>query len=225
MSFYDILFGRAGLASLVVLAGGVGATLVLSMPWAGRVADFFSFPWRPTPLAFLISILGLGAVHAMVRGGAVEHLARLQRRQLAWLPVQVLVAQTLIVPYVVTASVLTPASRVGILWEAWAYILIVDAALAIWAFHLSRLCLRRRIGALLPLLGFGVLVSGVPLAVGLPFSSLRSVALLSPPYAVFRLAIAGLSAPEFLLAYLTPGALAALGFIAGLRRVGRDLYA
>lgn len=225
MKLYDILFARGGLASLVALAGGAGIALILSMPWAGRVADFFRFPWRPTPLAFLIAMSTLAAVHAITRAASIELLPRLQRRQLLSLPLQVAIAQVLVIPYVVACGVLTSASRATMLWEVWLYMLVVDLALAAAAFHVARLSLRHAIGVFFPLSIFAAAVAGVPLALGLPMDSLRPVALLCPPYTVFQMATTGLGKADSLIAFLVPGTAALFLFVAGLRQSSRSIHA
>lgn len=226
MRTYDLVFERGGLASLVALAGCPGVVLILSMPWAGRVADFFRFPWRPTPLAFLISLVTFAAVHALNRGSGVELLPRLQRRQLLSLPLQVAIAQVLVVPYVVSSSVLTPSNRIATLWEVWCYAFVVDLALAMGSFHVARWSVRRGVSPFFPLLGLATAVAGVPLAVGLAVRPLRAVSLLSPPFAVFQMVATSLVGANVWVAFVVPGALAALGFVAGLRMTSRGgIYA
>ena len=225
MRLHDIFFSRGGLASLVALATGSGAVLILSMPWAGRVADFFRFPWRPTPLAFLIALGFFAAVHALNRGGAVELLPRLQRRQLLSLPLQVVFAQLLVVPYVVTCIVLTSGTRVTTLWLAWAYTAVVDFALSAAAFHVGCQSVRRGVGVFPPLLVLTGVLFGIPLAVGLLFAPLRPMALLCPPYTIFSMITTGLRGAELWLAFLVPAGLGTLLFLWGMRQTARSIHA
>ncbi len=224
MRHYDVFFARGGLASLVILAGGAGIVLVLSMPWAGTVGDFFRFPWRPTPVAVLIAVSFFASLHALNRGGTVELLPHLQRRQLLSLPLQVVCAQLLVVPYFVACAALTTPSHVATLWEVWAYIGVVDLALSFAAFHVARQCGRRAVGAFFPLLGLAATAFGLPLAVGLPVVSLRAVALLSPPYAVFSLLSTGLRGTGVCLAFAVPAGAAAWLCLSGLRQTSRSIH-
>ncbi len=217
MRVYDIVFERGGLTSLIGLAACPGLVLILSMPWAGRVADFFRFPWRPTPLAFLISVVTFAAAHAINRGGTVELLPRLQRRQLLSLPFQVLIAQVLIIPYIVSSAVLTSSGHVSSLWHVWGYTFVLDLSLAVASFHTARWCIRRGMATFFPLVGLVTAIVGVPLALGLVVRPLRAIALLSPPYAVFRMATTGLGVGDAWLVFLVPGILAVIAFVAGLR--------
>jgi hypothetical protein len=167
----------------------------------------------------------LAALHAISRGGTVELLPRLQRRQLMSLPFQVGLAQILVVPYVVASTALTSAGRVAMLWEVWLYVLVVDLALAGAAFHVGRLSVRRAVSVFFPLAGLAAATVGVPLALGLPFGSLRPIALLCPPYTVFQMATVGLDKTEVLLAFLVPGAAALVFFVEGLRQTSRGIHA
>jgi hypothetical protein len=221
---YDFFFSRGGLAALVALAVGSGAVLILSMPWAGRVADFFRFPWHPTPVAFLIAMAFFAAVHALNRGGMVEHLPRLQRRQLLSLPLQVVFAQLLVVPYVVACIVLTSEARVSALWLAWAYVAVVDFALSVAAFHVGRQSIRRAAGVFFPLLALAGVLFGIPLALGLLFAPLRPAALLCPPYVIFSMITTGLRDAELWLAFLVPAGLGTFLFLKGLRQTARSIH-
>jgi len=222
---HDIFFSRGGLASLIALAAGSGAVLILSMPWAGRVADFFRFPWRPTPLGFLIAMGFFAAVHALNRGGTVELLPRLQRRQLLSLPLQIVFAQLLVVPYVVTCIVLTAGTHVSTLWLAWAYTAVVDFALSAAAFHVGCHSVRRGVGVFSPLFAVAGAVFGIPLAAGLVFAPLRPVALLCPPYAIFSMITTGLHGAELWFAFLVPGGLGTVLFLRGVRQTARSIHA
>ncbi|MCI0478937.1 hypothetical protein L0Y59_00115, partial [Candidatus Uhrbacteria bacterium] len=130
MKTHELFFGRGGYAATLALLIGTGLALVLSMPWAGRVADFFLFPWTPTPAAFFFALAVLGAVHAMNRGAAVEPLPRTRRRQLLSLPLQVSLVHALVLPYVAICTVLVPTRHAGLLWMAWAYVGLVNCTLA-----------------------------------------------------------------------------------------------
>jgi len=221
----DVFFSRGGIASLVSLAVGSGAVLILSMPWAGRVADFFRFPWRPTPLAFLIAVGFLAALHAVNRGGTVELLPRLQRRQLVSLPLQVALAQLLVAPYLVVCVVLTSETRVSTLWLVWVYTAVVDFALCTAAFHVGCLSVRRAVGVFFPLLALLGVLFGIPLTLGLLFAPLRPLTLLCPPYAIFSMITTGLRAAELWLAFAVPAGLGALLFLWGLRKTARSIHA
>jgi hypothetical protein len=221
---YDLVFARGGTASLVSLAGGAGAVLILSMPWAGKVADFFRFPWRPTPTAVLISVAFFAAIHAFNRGGTVELLARLQRRQLLSLPLQVLFAQLLVVPYFVACAILTPGSRVLMLGVIWAYIGTVDLALSLAAFHVGRWAARRGAGVFLPVFVLGAATFALPLVLGLLVAPLHPAALLSSPYAVFSMLTTELRGAELGLAFGAPAALAAVLLLVGLRQTARSIH-
>ena len=225
MRFDDVFFSRGGIVSLVSLAVGSGAVLILSMPWAGRVADFFRFPWRPTPLAFLIAVGFLAALHAVNRGGTVELLPRLQRRQLLSLPLQVALAQLLVVPYLVVCVVLTSETRVSTLWLVWVYTAVVDFALSTAAFHVGCLSVRRAVGVFFPLLALTGALFGIPLTLGLLFAPLRPLALLCPPYAIFSMITTGLRGAELWLAFAVPVGLGALLFLWGLRQTARSIHA
>jgi hypothetical protein len=223
--FDDVFFSRGGTASLVSLAVGSGAVLILSMPWAGRVADFFRFPWRPTPLAFLIAVGFLAALHAVNRGGTVELLPRLQRRQLVSLPLQVALAQLLVVPYFVVCVVLTSETRVSTLWLVWAYTAVVDFALSAAAFHVGCLSVRHAGGIFFPLLALLGVLFGIPLTLGLLFPPLHSLTLLCPPYAIFSMITTGLRGAEPWLVFAVPAGLGALLFLWGLRQTARSIHA
>ncbi len=183
---HSLLFSRGGLASALALLLGSGAVLILSMPWAGRVGDFFLFPWRPSPLAFLLGLAFFLAVFAANRGSAVEPLPWTQRRQLASLPFQVLFASILITPYVSLGTVLL-ASKKSVLWLAWAYLILVSLFIAVGAFQIERTCVRRGLHSFFPRAGFVAVYFGFPFLALLFRAPASDLASISPVILLWRL--------------------------------------
>jgi hypothetical protein len=147
-----MLFARGGSAGLFLTLAGLGVVLILSMPWAGRVADFFTFPWSPSPLAFFLGMLVLAAVHAANRGAVVEMLPQMLHRQVAFLPIQVLLLHLTLLPYVAACRALVLASDFVSLWLAWLYSMVVSVAVAAGAYHLSLSRFQRGRHAFFPIL-------------------------------------------------------------------------
>ena len=225
MKNYELLFGRGGYAAALALLIGTGLALVLSMPWAGRVADFFLFPWSPTPVAFFFALAAFGAVHAMNRGAAVEPLPRVQLRQLLSLPLQVSFAQALVLPHVAICTVLLPARHAGVLWAAWGYVGLVDIALAILSFRIIARCFHRARHPFFPLFFAACAYYFVPLLFELAPDPVRTAALLSPAAALWTLL--GTDEPwgALLLSFLVPFVFGLTLWVATRRRISKEGHA
>lgn len=224
MRLQALFYSRGGYAATLALLAGSGVTLILSMPWAGRVADFFLFPWRPTPIAFLFALAAFGAIHAVNRGAAVEPLPRIQRRHLLSLPLQVALAQVLVLPYVAVCTVLFPSGNVGFLWLAWAYLGLVNVALAALSFVVSVRCFRRAVHPFMPLLLCVAVCSFLPLFLHFAPDPVRVAALLSPAEVVWRLLNGPVPGGRLLLSFVAPAAVGLALILVSLRRIGREIH-
>ncbi len=225
MKTHELFFGRGGYAATLALLIGTGLALILSMPWAGRVADFFLFPWTPTPVAFFFTLAMLGAIHAMNRGAAVEPLPRTQRRQLASLPLQVSFVQALVLPGVAICTVLLPARHASLLWMAWGYLGLVNVALGIISFRISARCFRRARHPFFPLLFTACAYNFLPLLFEFGPGPVRTAALVSPVAALWRMLAGDEPWGALLFSFLIPFALGLALLLLTRRRVSKEGHA
>jgi len=222
---YTLFFDRGGYVACLAFLIGTGLALVLSMPWAGRVADFFLFPWRPAPTAFFLALAAFGAAHAVNRGAAVEPLPRIRRRQLLSLPLQVTLVQVLAVPYVTVCTILLPSRHAGHLWMAWGYVGLVSIAVAAVAFRLASRALRRGRSPFFPLLAFLFAYYVLPLLFELAPGTFRAAALVSPAAALWHMLAGGESWMRLLFSFLVPFGLGLIVFHFARRGVLREEHA
>ncbi|MCX6094259.1 MAG: hypothetical protein NTY63_05470 [Candidatus Bipolaricaulota bacterium] len=225
MKTHDLFFGRGGYAATLVLLIGAGLALVLSMPWAGRVADFFLFPWSPTPAAFFFTLAALGAVHAMNRGAAVEPLPRTRRRQLLSLPLQVSFVQALVLPNVAICTVLLPARHAGLLWMAWGYLGLVNVALGVISFRISARCFHRARHPFFPLLFAACAYNLLPLLFQFAPGPVQMAALVSPAAALWTMLAGDETWGALLFSFLVPFALGLVLFVLTRRRISEEGHA
>ncbi len=221
----DLVFGRGGYATALTLLIGTGLALVLSMPWAGRVADFFMFPWSPTPVAFFFVLAALGAVHAMNRGAAVEPLPRIQRRQLLSLPLHVGFVQALVLPHVAICTILLPARHAGLLWMTWGYVGLVNVVLAIVSFRVSARCFHRGRSVVFPLCCVACAYYAFPLLFEFAPEPFRTAALVSPAAALWSMLAGDESSGALLWSFGVPALLGLALFISTRRRVSKEEHA
>jgi uncharacterized membrane protein len=222
---FPLFFDRGGYAAALALLIGTGLALVLSMPWAGRVADFFAFPWSPTPVALLFALALLGTVHALNRGAAVEPLPRVRRRQLSSLPLQIGFVQALVLPHVAVCTVLVPARHAGLLWMAWGYVGLVNVAFAVVAFRVSARCFRLARSPLFSLLLIASAYYLVPLLFEFAPGTFRVAALVSPAVALWTLLAGEASAGQLAFSFLVPFGLGVVLFVSARRRVATEEHA
>jgi len=222
---HELFFDRGGYAATLALLIGTGLALVLSMPWAGRVADFFLFPWTPTPVAFFFALAALGAVHAMNRGAAVEPLPRTRRRQLLSLPLQVSLVQALVLPYVAICTVLLPARHAGLLWMAWAYVGVVNITLGVISFRISARCFHRARHPFFPLFLVACAYNFVPLLFEFAPAPARTAALVSPAAALWTMLAGDAPWGALLFSFLVPFSLGLGLFLVTRSRVSKEGHA
>ncbi|MDD4903975.1 MAG: hypothetical protein PHX77_05715 [Candidatus Bipolaricaulis sp.] len=225
MKPYTLFFDRGGYVACLAFLIGTGLALVLSMPWAGRVADFFLFPWRPAPTAFFLALAAFGTAHAVNRGAAVEPLPRIRRRQLLSLPLQVAFLQTLVLPYVTVCTILLPSRHAGHLWMAWGYVGLVSVAIAIVAFRLSSRAFRHGRSPFFPLLAFLCIYDFPPLLLELAPEPFRAAALVSPAAALWHMLAGGEPWTRLLFSFLVPFGLGVVVFLFAHRGVLREEHA
>jgi len=223
MRLHSLLFRRGGFAAYLALVLGSGATLMLSMPWAGRVGELISFPGHPSPILFFYGHLLLTCVLGLNRGSAVEPLYRVRRHTLLSLPLQLLLGLALVFPYLVFMRTLTPESRTYIPLLA-AYVTLIGTLFAGLSFALELACLRRGIGSGLLRSAAALAILGLPvLALLAPPGGWRWLALLSPLVALARLN-SGVAWAEALGVFAAPAALAMLAFVVSWRGIEKERY-
>jgi len=221
--FHSIVFRRGGLAAYACLVLGCGVVLMLSMPWAGRLGELITFPWRPAPITFFYAHLLLTCVVALNRGAAVEPLYRLRVHTLVSLPLQLLLALVLVLPYLVFMRVLIPESRTFIPLFA-AYVTLTGTLFAGLSFSVELVCLRRGVPSNLIRQATALAVVGLPLLGLLAPPAARWIALASPAYALWRLNL-GVGWGEALVAFALPAALAAATYAFAWTRLQKERYA
>lgn len=222
MRYHSIVFRRGGLAAYSCLVLGCGVVLMLSMPWAGRLGELITFPWRPAPITFFYAHLLLTCILALNRGAAVEPLYRLRVHTLISLPLQLLFALALVLPYLVFMRVLTPESQTLIPLFA-AYVTLEGTLFAGLSFLVELVCLRRGVTSNLIRQAVAAAILGLPLLGLLAPPSARWIALASPAYALWRLNV-GVGWGEALVIFALPAAVAVVAYARAWARLQKERY-
>ncbi|MEW5826149.1 MAG: hypothetical protein AB1778_04900 [Candidatus Bipolaricaulota bacterium] len=221
MNAAEVFLGNGGYGALLGFLATSGLALVLSMPWVGRVGDYFLFPWRPSPLPFFVVLGFLAPLYAAQRAATIHWLPRRQRLHLLSLPLQVAGALFLSAPLVLTSAILAPGnSRRPLL--ALAVVLVGSAAVSIEAFAAARACFRRGL-ATAPAAWSVALAHALLPMVALVSPTARFLAALSPLGA----ALAALRGPTALeLGFtLVPALLATITAVLVLQAVREEIHA
>jgi hypothetical protein len=206
------LLGDRGLLVYIGFLAASGLALTLSMPWASKLSDLMSYPWRPFPAPFFLTY---GFLSACVVLDQAADAVQVGKPRLAFLAVaagRVALAQVLSLPLLATSRSLFPDSWFPIPLAA-GYVTAVCLALSAGAVVLEVYAVRRgkhpavlRYVALLAWIG----APAVFLAVGGP---LRVLSHLSPGVALASIVDGASGGVELAVAFSAP-LLAALGFSA-----------